>query len=69
MNVSVLAMALAEALGLTAREVRAMGVSGLLHDVGKTRIPHEVLVKLGRLSDDERRLMNRHPADGARIIL
>ena len=69
LNVSVLAMALAEALALTPREVRAIGVSGLLHDVGKTRIPLEVLTKPGRLTDDERQIMNRHPSDGARMIL
>jgi len=69
LNVSVLAMALAETLSLTAREVRAMGVSGLLHDVGKTKIPLAVLTKPGKLSDDERQLMNRHPSEGARIIL
>ncbi len=69
LNVSVLAMALAEALGLSPREVRAMGVSGLLHDVGKTKIPLAVLTKPGKLTDEERQLMNRHPSDGARMIL
>jgi putative nucleotidyltransferase with HDIG domain len=69
LNVSVLSMALAETLALTPREVRALGVAGLLHDVGKTRIPLDVLIKPGKLTDDERRIMNRHPADGARIIL
>lgn len=69
LNVSVLAMALAETLALSAREVRAMGVSGLLHDVGKTKIPLSVLTKPGKLSDEERSIMNRHPSDGARMIL
>lgn len=69
LNVSVLAMALAETLGLSPREVRAIGVSALLHDIGKTAIPLEVLTKPGRLTDEERRLMNRHPEDGARLIL
>jgi putative nucleotidyltransferase with HDIG domain len=68
MNVSVLAMALAEFMGLGRRDVRAYGVAGLLHDLGKVRIPREILVKPGRLTPDERAIMNRHPADGARII-
>jgi putative nucleotidyltransferase with HDIG domain len=68
MNVSVLAMALAEFMGLGKRDVRAYGVAGLLHDLGKVRIPREILVKPGRLTPDERAIMNRHPADGARII-
>lgn len=68
MNVSVLAMALAESMGLGKRDVRAYGVAGLLHDLGKVRIPREILVKPGRLTTEERAIMNRHPADGARII-
>ena len=69
LNVAVLAMALAEYMGLGARDVRGFGMAGLLHDLGKIRIPIEVLTKPGRLTDDERQVMNRHPADGARIIL
>ncbi len=65
MNVAVLAMALAESRGLSARDVRAFGVAGLLHDIGKVKIPIEVLTKPGRFSDTERALMNRHPAEGA----
>jgi len=69
LNVAVLAMGLAEHLGCSASEVRAYGVAGLLHDIGKIRIPIDVLTKPGRLSESERALMNQHPADGARIIL
>ena len=69
MNVSVLAMALAEFLGMGANDVRGFGVAGLLHDLGKTRIPLEILTKPGKLTPDERELMNAHPAQGARIIL
>jgi putative nucleotidyltransferase with HDIG domain len=68
MNVSVLAMALAEFMELGKRDVRSYGVAGLLHDLGKVRIPRDILVKPGRLTPDERAIMNRHPADGARII-
>jgi putative nucleotidyltransferase with HDIG domain len=69
LNVAVLSMALAEFLGLTARDVRAFGIAGLLHDVGKTKIPIEVLTKPGKLTDEERALMNEHPAAGARLLL
>ncbi len=69
LNVSVLSMALAEFLGMGATDVRAFGVAGLLHDLGKVRIPIEVLTKAGILTPDERVLMNRHPVEGARIIL
>src|SRR5213595_4032602 len=69
MNVAVLTMALAEHLGLGARDVRAFGIAGLLHDIGKVTIPLDVLTKPGRFTDEERALMNQHPVEGARIIL
>ncbi|HEX6534622.1 MAG TPA: HD domain-containing phosphohydrolase [Gemmatimonadaceae bacterium] len=68
-NVAVLAMALAEALGLGARDVRAFGTAGLLHDIGKTRVPREILVKPGKLTERERAVLDRHPIDGSRLIL
>ena len=69
LNVSVLAMALAEFMGLSGREVRGYGLAGLLHDIGKTRIPLDILTKPGKLTDQEREVMNQHPSDGARLIL
>lgn len=69
LNVCVLTMALAEWLGMGARDVRAFGVAGLLHDLGKVRIPLEVLNKRGKLTDDEREIMKNHTVEGARIII
>jgi putative nucleotidyltransferase with HDIG domain len=69
LNVAVLSMGLAESLGCGASEVRGIGVAGLLHDIGKIRIPIEVLTKPGKLTDEERAIMNQHPVDGARIIM
>jgi len=62
-------MALAEAMELGARDVRAFGVAGLLHDLGKTRIPIEILNKPGKLTDAERTVMQSHTVEGARLIL
>jgi len=53
--------------GLSSRDVPAFGVAGLLHDIGKVKIPLDVLTS----RDGSRHgaaLMNRHPAEGARII-
>ena len=69
LNVSVLTMALAEFTGLAPRDVRTFGVSGLLHDIGKTRLPIEVLTRPGKLDPHERELMLSHPVEGARIII
>ena len=43
-------------------------MAGLLHDLGKVRIPRDILTKPGKLTDSERHLMQRHPVDGARLI-
>ncbi|MBI3790072.1 MAG: HD-GYP domain-containing protein [Gemmatimonadetes bacterium] len=69
LNVSVLAMALAEFMGMGPKDVRSFGVAGLLHDLGKVRIPKEILNKPGKLSDAEFAVMRRHPVDGAKIIV
>ena len=69
MNVSVLAMALGEYLELGGPTVRALGVAGLLHDLGKTCIPREILIKAGKLTDSERLVIREHPVVGARMLL
>ena len=69
LNVSVLSMAMAESLGCRKTDVRALGMAGLLHDIGKIRIPIHILTKPGKLSSEERRIINKHPVDGAKMIL
>jgi putative nucleotidyltransferase with HDIG domain len=69
LNVSVLTMALAEHLGLSSQDVRTFGVAGLLHDLGKVRVPTEILNKPGKLTDEERRVMQMHTVEGAKIII
>ena len=43
-------------------------VSAVLHDVGKRMIPKSVLNKEGKLTDDEFKLVQHHPVDGARLL-
>ena len=69
LNVSVLSMSLAEAVGVPRQDVKDIGEAALLHDVGKAYTPVEVLQKPGKLSPDEWEIIKRHPEDGARIIL
>lgn len=69
MNVSVLAMALGEYLELGGATVRALGIAGLLHDLGKVCIPRDILVKPGKLTDAERQVVREHPIVGARMLL
>ena len=55
-------------LGMPENEIRAMELGALLHDVGKIGIPDAVLNKPGRLSSEERRVMESHPEIGAGIV-
>ena len=69
LNVSVLSMSLAEAVGVPRQDVKDIGEAALLHDVGKAYTPVEVLQKPGKLTPEEWEIIKRHPEDGARIIL
>src|SRR6476659_4768224 len=69
LNVSVLVMALAEHLELAPQEVRTFGIAGLLHDLGKVNIPRDILNKPGKLTEQERQVMQHHPVSGAKLII
>jgi len=68
-NVSVLSIAIGQRIGLNKRDITALGVAALFHDMGKTGIPLEVLNKPSYLSEDEWRIMHKHPFWGALSIL
>ena len=55
-------------LGLDERTLKRLEIGALLHDIGKIGIPSDVLSKPGRLTADERAIMETHPALGERII-
>ena len=63
-----LVLAVAERLGLDAGEQRMAEFTALLHDVGKIRIPTEIINKPGPLDDDERALMNTHTILGQEML-
>jgi putative nucleotidyltransferase with HDIG domain len=60
--------AIARAMGLAIAERPETEFGFLLHDIGKVAIPDAILHKSGRLSEEERALMKRHPVIGAEII-
>jgi putative nucleotidyltransferase with HDIG domain len=68
-NVALLAMALGEAVDLSPAAVTDLGMAALLHDIGKLRVPAEILNAPGRLTDEQAAIIKRHPEDGARILL
>jgi HD-GYP domain-containing protein (c-di-GMP phosphodiesterase class II) len=63
-NVCIFAVALGRRLGLTRLQLYDIGVVALFHDVGKSRVPVEVLNKPDLLTDDEWRLISAHPWQG-----
>ena len=63
-----LAARIAEVVGLPAEEVSLIRKAAPLHDVGKIGIPDSILLKEGRLTPQERTLMQTHTTIGARIL-
>jgi HD-GYP domain-containing protein (c-di-GMP phosphodiesterase class II) len=63
-----LALKVGGALGLDDEGLKKLELGALLHDIGKIGIPSEILTKPGRLTADERAIMETHPELGERII-
>lgn len=64
-NVCIFAVALGRKIGLTKLQLYDLGMTALLHDVGKAQIPVDVLNKVGGLDEDEWTLIQQHPWRGA----
>jgi len=67
-NVSVLSLALAEALKVEPADLDDIALAGLLHDVGKTLTPLDITRKPGNLTDEEWEIMRQHPIRSAEIV-
>lgn len=68
-RVATYAQRLARYLGWSRREARDLALAALVHDLGKTWIGNDILLKSDKLSEEERRKMERHPIIGARILI
>jgi HD-GYP domain-containing protein (c-di-GMP phosphodiesterase class II) len=60
-NVCIFSVSIGKRLGLTKLQLYDLGLAALLHDVGKSRVPLEILNKEGALTDDEWRIIQAHP--------
>jgi len=69
LNVCLLNLAQATALGIEGQLLHDVGLSAMLHDVGKLFIPEEVLNKPGQLDEKEWQIMQQHPVRGAEYLL
>ncbi|MEW5820166.1 MAG: HD domain-containing phosphohydrolase [Cyanobacteriota bacterium] len=67
-NVSVLAVMLGYKLGMTGTGLRTLALGSLLHDIGKTRIPKQILHKPGALTPKEYEIVKLHAPLGYKII-
>lgn len=68
-RVALLSVLFGHHLGATPAFLIEIGAAGLLHDVGKARIPESILYKTGPLDAEERRVIALHPCLGAQILL
>jgi putative nucleotidyltransferase with HDIG domain len=67
-NVCILTMGQARALGIEGKLLREFGLSALMHDIGKVRTPKEILNKPEKLTESEFTIMRQHTVNGAEIL-
>lgn len=67
-NVSVIALAVGRACGLSPAQLRILGLGALLHDLGKLKIDHSIITKPGRLTEEEFDEIRKHPTTGAELV-
>lgn len=67
-NVAVLAIAQGTFLSFEKPQIAALGIAGMMHDIGKVSVPLEIINKPDKLTDQEWEMVKRHPVEGALII-
>jgi putative nucleotidyltransferase with HDIG domain len=68
LNVALIARAIGKWLKYSREDLDLLTIAGLLHDIGKTQVPEEILNKQGKLTDDEFALIKSHPLAGYKIL-
>ncbi len=68
-NVAIYSIALGQRVGIPKNQLAHLGMAGLFHDIGKTRIPREIINKVGKLTPEEWGVIRAHPVVGAETIL
>lgn len=67
-NVAILAASVGIKMNLTLEELIYLGTAGILHDIGKNRIPAELLDKKGKLTEEEFGMLKKHPEFGYEML-
>lgn len=68
LNVALISRAIGKWLKLEREDLNTLTVAGLLHDIGKTQIPDEILNKPGRYTDEERSIVESHTSLGRNLL-
>ena len=68
-NVAILTVSVAYHLQYSEERLVEIGMGGLLHDIGKMKVPEDILNKPGKLTDSEFAIIKRHPELGIESIL
>ncbi|MCK5360906.1 MAG: HD-GYP domain-containing protein, partial [Gammaproteobacteria bacterium] len=69
MNVCILSIALGRQINLSVEELNQLGLCGMMHDMGKMRIPLDILNKPAKLDDKEFRVMKTHTTQGWKLLM
>jgi HD-GYP domain-containing protein (c-di-GMP phosphodiesterase class II) len=67
-NTSILAVSLGTYLSFDKPQIAALGIAGLMHDIGKVNVPREIINKPAKLTDEEWEQVKRHPIEGALVL-
>ena len=68
MNVCIMSVSFGRTLGMEKEELEILGLGGLLHDLGKMRVPPEILNKPSKLTYEEFEVMKTHPMQGHKML-
>ncbi|CAG1022819.1 Cyclic di-GMP phosphodiesterase [Patescibacteria group bacterium] len=69
MNVCILSITLARQIGLSPEELNNIGLCGMMHDMGKMKVPLDILNKPDKLNDKEMLIMQSHAIEGSKILM
>ena len=69
LNVCILCIAFGRHLGMEEEDLQKLGLCGLLHDVGKMKVPPDVLNKPGKLTDKEFKMVKAHSIHGRNMLM
>lgn len=67
-DVASMAMIIAKTQGFPDADIREIGIAGLLHDLGKSKISNDILNKPGKLTEEEFAIMKKHPVYGYQLL-